>query len=308
MRFFLRVVEGIGMHPLTREHKISSFKRFLGWELKSRVWGGGRYHHRLVGDLKMIVEHGMDGATMNLIYGLVEFEDMAFVLHCLRPQDLFVDIGSNVGVYSLLASGGAGAESLAFEPVPETFFVLQENIVLNKLSELVTPLNLGLGKEAGALRFTRHLDGINHVLAPGEATGQSLEVEVKSLDQALQNRDVNLIKLDVEGFELPVLQGAKESLNNPALKGLIIELNGSGERYGMDEKQIVKLLQEAGFAPFDYDPRSRALTARKEYCHGGLGAIRCADGTHNTLFLRDLAWVEERVTTAKPFRVLRQSF
>jgi hypothetical protein len=53
--------------------------------------------------------------------GVFEFEEMVFVLHALRPSSLFVDVGANVGFYTVLAGGGVGASCLSLEPVPATF-------------------------------------------------------------------------------------------------------------------------------------------------------------------------------------------
>jgi len=71
-----------------------------------------------VGSTSQVIETGMTGATMNLYYGLHEAADMAFVLHALRPDDVFLDVGANVGTYSILVSGVAQARTTALEPIP----------------------------------------------------------------------------------------------------------------------------------------------------------------------------------------------
>ena len=90
-----------------------------------------------------------------------------------------------------------------------------------------------------------------------------------------------LAKIDVKGYETQVLAGAGESLANPALRGLILELNGSGERYGQSDAAVFSAIAEAGFAPYRYEPFRRRLEPLE-------GPNR--DGG-NTLFLRDLAFV-----------------
>ena len=77
-------------------------------------------------------------------------------------------------------------------------------------------------------------------------------------------------------------------MGNPALRGLIMELNGSGERYGYSDAAVFSAITEAGFAPYRYEPFSRRLEPLE-------GPNR--DGG-NTLFLRDLAFVEGRVKGA----------
>jgi predicted RNA methylase len=72
----------------------------------------------------------MTGATQKIYCSLQEFEDMALLLHVLRPGDLFVDVGANVGSYTILAAGVCGANVISIEPVPSTFTHLADNIHL----------------------------------------------------------------------------------------------------------------------------------------------------------------------------------
>ena len=93
----------IAGHPLTRDQKLRAFGRFFRWQVESRLrrevivpWIGGT---------RLAARKGMTGATGNIYCGLHEFEDMAFLLHFLRPCDAFVDAGANI-VYTIrLASG-----------------------------------------------------------------------------------------------------------------------------------------------------------------------------------------------------------
>jgi hypothetical protein len=97
---------------------------------------------RFANDTRLLVCRGMVGATGNLYVGLQEFEEMAFMLHQLRPDDVFVDVGANVGAYTLLA-GTAGARCVAFEPVPATFRALRDNVRLNGLQTRVRVVRSG---------------------------------------------------------------------------------------------------------------------------------------------------------------------
>src|SRR5579863_4327451 len=122
-------------HPLTHDRKLQAFGRFARWQVTSRLqrevvvpWIEGTH---------LAVRRGMTGATGNIYCGLHEFEDMAFLLHFLRPDDLFVDIGANIGSYTILASGVRRARTIAFEPDPVTFAALSRNIALNALEPFV---------------------------------------------------------------------------------------------------------------------------------------------------------------------------
>ena len=293
----LRTMGFIVSHPLNRGRPASAIRRYLRWQLGSRLVPGP-VATPFVDDLRLLVAPGMTGATQNIYCGLHEFEEMAFVLHVLRSEDLFVDVGANVGSYSVLAAGAAGARCVSFEAHPDTFAHLQDNVRLNGLAERVTAHNLGIGGERGALRFTSGLDTVNHILAPGEPTSGSIEVAVRTLDEMLGQLDRPAIaKIDVEGFETEVLRGARSFLDSPFAAALVIELNGSSSRYGFDESGLRRDMSSRGFVELRYDPRMRVLkSANGTRSRGG-----------NVVFGRDLGWLQQRVRSAPRFSVLSES-
>jgi len=224
----------IANHPLTRDRKISAFIRWLRWQIGSRVLGWP-VAVPFVNNTRLLAKSGMTGATGNIYCGLHEFEDMGFVLHFLRPGDLFVDIGANIGAYSILASV-TGAHMISFEPVPATFEAFLDNIHLNRLETHVDTRSQAVGRASGVLEMIADQDTTNQALrAEDHYTGKTIRVPVVTLDEALQNKMPKLIKIDVEGFETDVLAGAVKTLANPELRAVVMELNGSGKRYGYDE-------------------------------------------------------------------------
>ena len=237
----------------------------------------------------------MTGATGSVYVGLHEFEEMAFALHFLRPGDLFVDVGANVGVYTVLAAGCAKARCVSVEPIPTTYRDLIANVRLNELESLVQTLQVGLGAEPGEMSFTTTGDTINHVLAAGESVEDSASVVVTTLDDILKNDRPTLMKVDVEGWETKVLEGAETVLSNDSLTGLIIELNGSGSRYGFDEEVILRKLERHGFRAYRYQPFTRTLRP--------LPGGKNVDGG-NTLFIRSPQAVAERVRTSPGYAIL----
>jgi FkbM family methyltransferase len=128
-----------------------------------------------------VVERGKTGATMNVYCGLHEAADMAFVLHLLRLDDRFLDIGANVGTYTILASGVARAHSITLEPIPATYASLQRNLRLNNLRALVASHCLAVGAEPGSLRFTADRGPMNRVV-----TGSSLPTAENTLEATVE--------------------------------------------------------------------------------------------------------------------------
>jgi FkbM family methyltransferase len=256
-----------------------------------------------VGESRLLTRTGMTGATVNHYVGLYEFEDMAFVLHALRPEDTFVDVGANVGSYTVLAGALAGARGLAIEPVPTTFRHLQDNVNLNAIHDRVTCLNVGVGREESVLRFTAGHDAVNHVATEREAVGgtETVEVPVRRLDDLAAGVAPLFLKVDVEGWETEVIAGAGASLSGAAPMAVLMELNGSGARYGFDEAALHRQMLDYGFAPMLYRPFERTLTALdREWVALG----ERAGSTVNTLYVRGADFFQERVRAARRFDVL----
>ena len=225
----LNILKFIINHPLNREHKFNSIIRFLKWQVGSRLISGTIVYDWVNGS-KFLVRTGEAGLTGNIYAGLHEFSDMAFLLHVLRDDDVFIDVGANAGSYTILA-GSTGAKVYAFEPVPSTYDRLIENVRLNHFDKKIKCINKGVGSKQGRIAFTSDSGTMNHALASMEKCDNTINVEVISLDIALDNETPNLIKIDVEGFETPVLEGANDTLKKQTLHAVIMELNGSGNRY-----------------------------------------------------------------------------
>jgi FkbM family methyltransferase len=292
----LNLLSFILQHPLNRARRGAALIRLVRWQLGSRLLPGA-VACPFVGSTRLLVQPGMTGATQNIYCGLHEFEDMALVLHALRPGDLFADVGANVGAYTVLAAGSSGARCLAIEPHPATFTHLLDNIRLNDLERRVTAKNIGAGARADVRTFTSGLDSANHVVAETELAADTIRVPIEPLDDLISGESLVAMKVDVEGFETDVLDGASGCLQSPSLLAVIMELNGSGARYGYDENAIHARMLNWGFRPARYDPYQRTIT---------LVACRDASGG-NVLYVRNVELLRERVRTAPKYAVLGSS-
>jgi FkbM family methyltransferase len=283
-------------HPLNKKRKVAAMRRFVAWQIGSRL-APGPVAIDFVNGAKLLVSPGMTGATGNIYTGLHEFEDMSFVLHALRNHDLFVDVGANIGSYTILAAAAIGARCVAFEPILETYYHLVRNVNLNGISAIVTCENIGIASERGELSFSAGLDTVNHVISATDQGLASASVPVKTLDEALAGSDATIIKIDVEGFETRVVDGAKETLSSPSLLAVIMELNGSGDRYGFDEVSLHERMLAYEFLPFSYSPFDRELIS--------LAGKNAKSG--NTIYIKGLDQVRARVKSAPAFVVQGQT-
>jgi FkbM family methyltransferase len=205
-----------------------------------------------------------------IYYGLADFEEMRFLLDYLKAGDTFVDVGANVGVYSLLACSVPGVSVLAFEPSAATFERALENVRLNGLEDRVNLVRRAVGSSERQALLTVGLDARNS-LVDGNAEETSAEsVSVTTLD-ALADRGlegVALVKVDVEGWETEVLEGAAALLEGrrPAL---IVEVN--------DVEGLEQIRDRYGYTCVRYLPETRVLTPAVLAAAKGLNVIMVPD-------------------------------
>jgi FkbM family methyltransferase len=283
----------ITRHPLNKRRKLQSVRRWVAWQLGSRLVPGP-IAVNFVNNTRLLVAPGMTGATGNVYTGLHEFQDMAFALHLLRRGDVFVDVGANVGSYTVLA-GGLGAKCISIEPIKTAFDHLLLNISLNGLHGAVDARNMGAGACKGVLKFTKGLDTVNHVATDCDArNAECTSVEVDMLDNIVAGLQPVLVKIDVEGFESEVISGAANMLCEESLLAVIVELNGSGHRYGVNDSDTHKRMLAYGFKPCAYSPFSRELE---------VVPVISAGPSANIIYVKHVEAAAHRLKSAARFHV-----
>ncbi|MBF0523111.1 MAG: FkbM family methyltransferase [Candidatus Omnitrophica bacterium] len=171
-----------------------------------------------------------------------------------NPGDVLFDIGANVGLYSIYAAK-KGIDVVSFEPESQNFALLNKNIYLNKCSNKVTCLNVAISDQnlcdylylpqfqaGGAINcFGSPLDEQGKFFAPVFNQG----VMSYTLDFFLLQSKFfpTHIKIDVDGIEPKVINGAENTLKDPRLKSLSIELNDEL----LEHLEVVKKIQLMGF-------------------------------------------------------------
>jgi FkbM family methyltransferase len=281
-------------HPLndTLGNKAGTFLRYCSWQVHCRLRPAPSPID-FVGHTRLLVKRGV--AQRRICYmALNEFEEMAFVVHALREGDLFLDIGANIGAYTVLAGSVAGARTLASEPLPANYALLQANIRLNQAENRVEALNVGVGGVEGTLRFTASYGPKDHVVFPREPmeTEKTIELPVRTLDSIVGDRNPTMIKIDVEGFETEVINGSAKLMKNDSLRAIIIELKGHGARYGYDESALMERIASFGFQAYCYSPLDRRIFSSDEAC----------TRSDNRIYIRDPDWARQRVADHPGFR------
>ena len=157
------------------------------------------------------------------LYGVYERQLISWAMAFMDPTKLFLDIGAHVGTYSLsFAKLCAGVHS--FECSPKTFNYLCANIALQDLHTKITPHRVALGNTTGTIPYyIRAPDGGgNSCIDFKDRVCESVEVPLRTLD-SFGFSNIGMIKMDVEGFEPKVLEGARETLKANGYPRILVE-------------------------------------------------------------------------------------
>lgn len=207
---------------------------------------------------KVEVSLGTDESFCVYVAGSFEPNEFAFLDRTLGRRMTFVDVGANDGLYTLFAAGRVGRRGrvLAFEPSSRERRVLDRNIALNRLRNVVV-VPSALADEAGqaTLQIAPTLHGGHNTLGgfayKGVDAVATEQVQVETLDSVVARlgiAKVDVVKIDVEGAELKVLEGAREVLRR-SRPLLLIEANDDALRnQGASTAQLLALLRSLGYA------------------------------------------------------------
>jgi FkbM family methyltransferase len=272
-----------------------TLSRRLQWErlkhvkLKRSNWWNSQIGKREYVETK--IQHGVrvrlhfDSCLSQKIFrGDFEWRERQFLNDFLRPGDVFLDVGANIGLFTLIAAHRVGTSGrvFAFEPVPKTYQRLISNIELNHF-ENVSCHQLALSDIVGRLDMNISLDGFdawNSLAQPTAGNSFTVEtVDCVSLDAFAQKHKlfgrVTMMKIDVEGWESRVLSAGFELLSRSDAPLLQIEFNDQNCRSaGSSCQKLYYLLDKLGYKPFVYDAMSKTVipeTLREN--HQGLNLI-----------------------------------
>jgi FkbM family methyltransferase len=206
--------------------------------------------------------------------------ETALYERCVRRGDTVVDCGANVGYFTLIFARcvGPGGRVVAFEPEPGNFRLLERNIARNGY-ENVTAVPQALSREEGVAPLGLAIDNLgDHRLGPTREARRTVSVEVTTLDASVAARAgrIDLLKLDVQGREPAVLDGAREILaSNPSMWMLTEFWPRAIAETGDDPEAFLAGIAAAGFSIAVLDESGRTAPLATEADRGRI----CTDAT-----------------------------
>ena len=269
-------------HPLVQNPLIGLIK-YIYINLKIRFYNKP-IKIKWLNNLRYYLSLGDSGIIGNYYFFINDYQESIFLIHYLTDKDLFIDVGSNHGHYTMISSGICDSKSISIEPVKKTFDRLKINIELNKLKN-VRLHNIGISDSESELFISNNMGAMNRII--NKVLDDNCElIQVSTLDKLLTlEKNISVIKIDVEGYEKQVLLGGKETLKNPNLNIIIIELNDSNLQYDYNENEIISILKENRFSPYKYIyPENILVPLEKKNFD-----------SFNTIFIRNINFVKNRI-------------
>jgi FkbM family methyltransferase len=270
-----REVRGLAESIPKLEARLEAVQRKVENQSATRVYvGNDRAWLRTEWGGKLIVDtNDLLMSPWLLLDGVWEPDVTEWFRSTLKPGMTFIDIGANVGYFSVLAAFlvGWGGRVIAFEAMPATYELLAKNVIVNWMTTFSTAENVALYSDSRRLKFyirkyyhgNSSLAGISHEEGRLYDDIEEIEVEAISLDEYLCKNPArpDVIKVDVEGSELQVFKGARQTLaSNPDVI-VMCEWSQDQIRTAKDDPaELVEELRGHGFKAYRIDTGMKRIS------------------------------------------------
>lgn len=263
----------LGRNDLFRKIKIAVFNRLF--KLLSRLKTSGKtwvVQTNYMG-CDMLVRANEDVGVLIL---LKEFEsdDLRFFLEEVKESDVFVDIGANIGLYSLLAAKKIpGLKIYSFEPIPLNAALFESSALINSFTSIVI-YRMCAGNSVGETSFSVASDSaFSSILNTGRKPEEKkITTRVTTIDRFMIDEKIlkiDVMKIDAEGAEMLILQGAKDLFGREEAKPrlVLLELNDKNlAPFGASVGEICEIMQKYGYRGYLYEADGkRRLFSVKDY-------------------------------------------
>jgi FkbM family methyltransferase len=255
---------------VTLRNRTEQFKREKKWQACKK--NSQVFHDRIFSTCKINL-YPNDRLSEFIFKREFECTEQEFIRKYLGIGDIFVDIGANIGLFTILAANEVGQKGkvIAFEPTLETYNQLLTNIAINYFNN-VKCIHMALSNKEGIRTLIKSIDGFgawNSLAKP--TAGKKFDIEevrcttwdIFSEENDLTGK-VNLIKIDIEGWELYALEGAEKTFKRDDAPDLLIEFTEVNARSaGTSCADIYNKLTELGYQIFSIDTAKGVLFEEK---------------------------------------------
>lgn len=190
------------------------------------------------------------------VTGAYELGELQLIRRVVQPGMIAVDVGANIGVHTLILAERVGSSGVvhSFEP-SAAFERLEENVRLNQFEARVRLNRCALGAKSGMLKLAHCTPGYEAFSSAGTpllgSDGRTFDISMDALDSYARKNgisSIDFLKVDVEGFEPQVFQGAGYLLSQRAIRYIMFEFNEACLlASSQDPLELIRMLRGSGF-------------------------------------------------------------
>ena len=242
-----------------RKHYFGIYKKFI---LPKKIFSKTNFITKYDSTLKIKVNLS-DWIQQQIFF--LDYSDIngiSFLKKTLKKDNVFIDIGANIGAYTLIASKLVEKTGMviAFEPVNTINKMLIENIMMNDLTNITVEKKAVYDQNTNLELFISNEQnmGMSSILNHSHESGEKQKIEAITLDNYVQLKKlakIDLVKIDIEGAEIHALKGMKQSLVK-FKPTLIIEISdGILENSSVKSNAIYDFLFDLNYVPYNIDEK-----------------------------------------------------
>jgi FkbM family methyltransferase len=267
----VEVVKVVWDHPANKRNRPFALAKAVAWQAVKRALPGPLTIKTAEGYKFVCYADSQDAGRMIYFNGRPDPTEMLFLDKYLRPGDCVLDVGANVGTYTLFAAQKVGPAGRVFavEPDPTNMQRLQENCRINSFFQ-VQFFEGALGDMDRDVEFTVGRDTANHLTF---STGRpSRTVKMRSIDTLAPDLKFDVVKIDAEGAEALIMKGAAAATANGRVSVLLMEMvDRFLVRAGSSLMELRAMIDQMGYQIFSYESGHLEPWERKDRIPGQIG-------------------------------------
>lgn len=265
---YARSLYNILNHPTNKDVKLKTLLRIVWWKINQNFFRQPSIVELAKG-IKCVCYPDSSFGGLVVYTKYPEYDEMSFVQSFLQPNDIFCDVGANIGSYSLIASSKIKSGKIfAFEPSPKAVDCLKENIRLNGLDYKIKVVAKVVSDKVGYEYFSvGKFSEVDHIYTLNDDKREKAKIASIRLDEYLSSQKINkvdLIKIDVEGAEFKVMQGLKRFLKKGKVGVLIFELNSHSVKFGNTHIETVEFLEKFDYKVYKFCGKNKIVKIKNK--------------------------------------------
>lgn len=238
-------------HPCNKGSKINALFRLVWWKINQILFKLPTVVE-LTSGTKCICYPNSSYGGMVVYTRLPEYNEIKYFTEEIKSDSIVIDVGANIGVYSLIAAAKSSKGKIySFEPLQRPLDNFKENIAINNFEKRIEVYNSVVSDHVGHEYFKEQKESeISHISFEDKKGSKIKSITLDSFIKTSKIRKVDIIKIDVEGAELKVLKGMRDSLQKKIVKTIILEVNKNEKSYGYSPRDLFEYLSAFSYKLF----------------------------------------------------------